>query len=75
MVENFPSLWREIDILIPETQMAPNKLNQIVLKVKDKEFLKQIEKATHYIQENSHKEIGTFLNRNFSGQERMESYI
>ena len=68
MMEKFPHLVKEIDILIQEAQRVPNKmdpkrptLRHIVIKmpnVKDKENLKSSKrKAVSYLQGGSHKTV------------------
>lgn len=81
MAKNFPSLGREMDIQIHKGQRTPNSLNlnratltHIMIKLskfKDKELKGSKRRERSYMQGNSHKTIGGFLCRNFSGQKRL----
>lgn len=83
--ENFPHLGREKDIQIHEVQRTPNMLNPIraILRhtvtklstVKDNNnssFKSSKRKDRNNIQRKSHETGNGFLNRDFSGQEKME---
>ena len=84
--ENFLNLRREMDIQIYDAQKTPNRLNmsratsqQILIKLSNsktrKEFWKQQEKKEKSCTMKTHEIVSGFLNRNFSGQERMWWYI
>lgn len=82
MPENFTNLEKEMDIQVHETHMSPHRFNpkKISLKhfiiklskMRDREkFLKAARKKTHFIQGNSHEDIGIVLSGNFAGQEKV----
>lgn len=80
MDENIPNLEREMDIQIHKAQKTPNNLNLNTatlrpFKIKSSEvkdnFKSGKKKERRYIHRSPHKTMGRFLNRNFSGKERM----
>lgn len=90
MVENFLNLGRKMNIQIHQVQMMPNRLNpnrgmtrHIITKlsnVKDKKIiiiLKAVREKRYFMYKGtpSHKNIGGFLNKNISGQEKIEWHI
>ena len=86
MVDSFQNLGGEVYIQIHEAQRISNKLNpdgatlrHIILKlskVKDKErIVRAADKREKLYAKELHKTIGRFLNRNFSGQDKMELHI
>ena len=82
MAENFPNLWRYLDIQVHEAHRSPQNFTlkissprHIIIKLsksKHKEFLKPQEKNILQMQGNSHKFTSGFLSRNLAGHEKVE---